>query len=76
MTEEHRNELVTEVGAGLREAQEGSGAEGRPDPAGGDGEAGEGPWGDEGNALDRPLGLISWRKGKASRPAAVQVPAD
>ena len=42
MTEEHRNELVTEVGAGLREAQEGSGAEGRPDPAGGDGEAGEG----------------------------------
>ncbi len=56
MTEEHRNEPGTEVGAGLREAQEGSGAEGRPDPAGGDGEAGEGPWGDEGNALDRPRG--------------------
>ncbi|HOX58065.1 MAG TPA: DDE-type integrase/transposase/recombinase [Verrucomicrobiota bacterium] len=69
MTEEHRNELGTEVGAGLREAREGSGAEGRPDPAEGDGEAGEGPLGDEGNVLDRPLGLISWRKGKASRPA-------
>ncbi len=48
MTEEHRNEQGTEFGVDRSEAPGAGGAEGRPDPAGGEVEDGEGVWGDGG----------------------------
>jgi transposase InsO family protein len=59
----------TEVGAGRSEAQEAGGAEDRPDRSEGTAGVEEGPWGEEGNELGRPLGLLTWRKGKAGSPA-------